>query len=124
MASITSDRGARDRRFRGPIMDTADYPTATFALTRAIELAPVPRDGVVTKYAATGDLTLHGTTHAVSIPLAAQRVGNVIEVQGILTIAFADYDVDNPSLGPAHVGNRGQLEFVLRLRPSAQKETP
>ena len=84
----------------------------------------MPRDGVVTKYAATGDLTLHGTTHAVSIPLAAQRVGNVIEVQGILTIAFADYGIDNPSFGPAHVGNRGQLEFVLQLRPSTQKETP
>jgi polyisoprenoid-binding protein YceI len=124
MASITSDRSARDSRFRGPIMDTADYPVATFALTRAIELAPVPSDGVVTKYAATGDLTLHGATRAVSIPLAAQRVGNTIEAQGIVTIAFADYNVDNPSVGPAHVGDRGQLEFVLKLRPSAQKETP
>ncbi len=42
MASVTSDRGERDRRFRGPIMDTSDYPVANFVLTRAIGLAPVP----------------------------------------------------------------------------------
>ncbi len=83
-----------------------------------------PRDGVVANYAATGDLTLDGTTHSVSIPLAARRAGKVIEVQGILTVVFADYHVANPSFGPAHVGDRGQLEFVLKLRPSPRKEAP
>ena len=34
MTSVTSDRSIRDDQFQGRIMDTADYPTATFALTK------------------------------------------------------------------------------------------
>jgi polyisoprenoid-binding protein YceI len=118
MTSVTSDRGERDGQFQGRIMDTADYPTATFVLTDPIELAPVPKDGIITRYSATGRLTLHGTPKAVTIPLTAKRIANVIEVQGILTITFADYNINNPSGGPASVGNAGQLEFLLTLRPS------
>ena len=53
---------SRDSQFQGRIMDTADFPTATFVLTNPIELAPVPKNGVVKTYSATGKLTLHGTT--------------------------------------------------------------
>jgi polyisoprenoid-binding protein YceI len=118
MASVTSDRSERDGQFQGRIMDTADYPTATFVLTDPIELAPIPKDGTITSYAATGKLTLHGTSRTVTIPLTAKRVANMIDVQGIVTVTFADYHIDNPSGGPASVGNSGQLEFLLALRPS------
>jgi polyisoprenoid-binding protein YceI len=118
MTSVTSDRSQRDGQFQGRIMDTADFPTATFALTSPIQLAPVPKDGVIKSYSATGKLTLHGTTKTVTIPLTTKRVGNVIQVQGILTVTFSDYNIDNPSGGPASVGNSGQLEFVLQLQPA------
>ena len=118
ITSVTSDRSERDGQFQGRIMDTADYPTASFVLASPIELAPVPKDGVIRDSSAAGKLTVHGTTQNVTIPLTAKRVGNVIEVQGILTIRFADYNIDNPSGGPARVGNAGQMEFVLQLQPS------
>jgi polyisoprenoid-binding protein YceI len=118
MTSVKSDRSIRDDQFQGRIMDTATYPTATFALTSPISLAPVPKDGVIKNYSATGNLTLHGTTKSVTIPLTAKRTDNVIAVQGILPITFSDYHVDNPSGGPASVGNVGQMEFVLQLQPS------
>ncbi len=115
LASITSGRSARDARFRDVIMDTTHFPTASFALTEPIALDPVPGDGVVVHYSATGTLTLHGTTRDVTIPLTAERTAGTIRVQGILSIAFRDYGVTNPSFGPAHVGDRGQLEFALLL---------
>jgi polyisoprenoid-binding protein YceI len=87
-------------------------------LTSPINLAPVPKNGVIKSYSATGKLTLHGTTKTVTIPLTTRRTGNVIQVQGILSITFADYGVNNPSGGPAQVGNTGQLEFLLQLQPS------
>jgi polyisoprenoid-binding protein YceI len=118
MTSVKSDRSIRDDQFQGRIMDTASYPTATFTLTQPISLAPVPKDGVIKSYSATGNLTLHGTTKSVTIPLTAKRTDNVIAVQGILPITFSDYHVDNPSGGPASVGNVGQMEFVLQLQPS------
>ena len=65
-----------------------------------------------------GDLMLHGTTKDATLTITARRVGNVIQVQGILSINFPDYNIDNPSGGPASVGNVGQMEFVLQLQPS------
>jgi len=118
MTSIASDRSVRDSQFQGRIMDTSTYPTATFVLTTPIDLQPVPKDGIIKSYAATGKLTLHGTTRTVTIPLTAKRVGNTLEVQGILTVTFSDYNIDNPSGGPASVGNSGQMEFLLALQPA------
>jgi hypothetical protein len=42
----------------------------------------------------------------------------MIAVQGILTVTFADYGIDNPSGGPASVGDSGQLEFLVQLQRS------
>jgi polyisoprenoid-binding protein YceI len=120
LTSVSSDRPARDSQFRGRIMGTAEYPTATFVLTKPIELAPIPGDGVVAHYSAAGKLTLHGTTRSVAVPLQAERSADRVAVQGILGIRFADYGVANPSLGPARVGGSGQLEFVLHF---SRKET-
>ncbi len=109
----------RDDQFRGRIMSTDQFPTATFELTQPIDLAPVPKDGVEKQYSATGQLTLHGTTKTVTIPLTAKRDGDVIAVQGILDVTFSDYGINNPSGGPASVGDTGQLEFLVQVRPSS-----
>jgi polyisoprenoid-binding protein YceI len=118
MTSVTSDRSQRDGQFQGRIMDTASYPTSSFVLTTPIQLTPVPKDGVIKTYQATGKLTLHGTTNSVTIPLNTKRSGSVIQVQGIFPITFSDYNIDNPSGGPASVGNSGQMEFLLQLQQS------
>ena len=65
-----------------------------------------------------GKLTLHGTTKTITMSLTARRTGNVIAVQGIVPVTFSDYGINNPSGGPASVGDSGQLEFVLQLQPS------
>jgi len=118
MTTVTSDKSQRDGQFQGRIMETSTYPTADFVLTKPINLAPVPKDGTVKQYPATGKLTLHGTTKTVTIPLNTKRTGDVIQVQGILSINFPDYNVNNPSGGPASVGDVGQMEFVLQLTPA------
>jgi polyisoprenoid-binding protein YceI len=118
MTSVTSDKSIRDGQFQGRIMDTADFPTATFTLTSPLDLGGVPKDGALKTYAAKGNLQLHGTTKSVTFTLTARRTGNVIAVQGDEPITFSDYGIDNPSGGPASVGDSGQLEFVLQLQPS------
>ena len=114
--SAFADR--RDDQFRGRIMNTDQFPTATFALTKPIDLAPVPKDGVAKKYSATGKLTLHGTTKAVTIPLTARRTDGVIAVQGITTVNFDDYGIGDAAGGPASsVDRSGEIEFVVQFRP-------
>ena len=52
-------------------------------------------------------------TKSVTFSLKAQRNGSAIEVNGSIPITFADYNVDNPSGGPAQVGDNGELEFLI-----------
>ena len=115
MTKVSSNRSQRDDQFQGRIMDTADFPTATFTLTSPIDLGTVPANGVKIAPKATGKLTLHGTTKTVTVSLTAERTGNVIQVSGSVPITFSDYSIGNPSGGPASVGNTGTLEFLLVL---------
>lgn len=118
MTTFASDSGQRDGQFQGRIMDTASFPTATFELTSPIELAPVPAVGVAKTYTANGKLTIHGTTKDVTFDLDTKRTGNSIAVQGSHEITFSDYNIDDPSGGPASVGDSGTLEFLLQFSPS------
>lgn len=115
MTKVSSNKSLRDNQFQTRIMDTAQYPTATFELTSPIAFGSVPADGVEIAPSATGKLTIHGTTRTVTIALSAKRVGNLIDVSAAVPITFADYGIDNPSGGPASVGNSGTLEFLLVL---------
>ena len=114
MDTIHSDKSQRDAQFDGRIMDTATYPTGTFALTSPISLAPVPAAGVVKSYPAHGKLTLHGTTRAVTFTLTAEREGTQIKVAGDIPVLFSDYNIANPSFaGFVTTQDHGLLEFLL-----------
>jgi polyisoprenoid-binding protein YceI len=115
MTQVSSDRSQRDGQFQGRIMDTANFPTATFTLTSPTDLGSIPAEGTKITPKATGKLTLHGTTNTVTLSLSAQRSGNTIQVSGSTPITFSDYNIDNPSGGPASVGDSGTLEFLLVL---------
>ena len=123
MTQVTSDEGRRDNQFRNRIMETSRFPTATFALTEPIELTSIPDNGVEVTVKATGELTLHGTTNTVTFDLLARRNSAQIEVNGTIPITFSDYEIDNPSGGPASVGDNGDLEFLLVLTKSESRLT-
>ena len=118
MTTISSGQAQRDGQFQGRIMETAEFPTGTFRLTKPIELGTPPKEGAQKTYSAVGTLTLHGTPKTVTISLDARRTANVIAVQGNVPVTFSDYGIDNPSGGPASVGDTGQMEFVLEFEPS------
>jgi polyisoprenoid-binding protein YceI len=118
MDTVHSDKSQRDAQFDGRIMDVAQYPTGTFALTSPIDLAPLPATGVIKSYTATGKLTLHGATRTVTFTLTAERGtakdGAQIEVVGHIPVLFSDYNVQNPSVGGfVTTQDHGLLEFLL-----------
>lgn len=115
MATMVSDEARRDNQFRGRIMDVQTHPTATFRLTRPVQLPPVPPDGQKVTVDVTGDLTLRGTTKNVTIRLTAERSGGSIRIAGGLPIVFQEWGIPNPSFGPARTEDRGELEFLLLL---------
>jgi polyisoprenoid-binding protein YceI len=113
MTRVQSDSGNRDNQFRGRIMDTSKFPTSTFTLTQPIDLGSVPAEGQAVSAKATGDLTLRGTTKPVTFDVQARRKDGTIEVSGSIPIVFADYNIPNPSFGPASTADNGTLEFLL-----------
>jgi polyisoprenoid-binding protein YceI len=114
MDTIHSDKSQRDGQFDGRIMDVAQYPTGTFTLTSPVDLAPLPAAGEVKTYTAHGQLTLHGTTRAVTVTLTAERTGSQIKVSGNIPVLFSDYNIQNPSFaGFVTTQDHGLLEFLL-----------
>jgi polyisoprenoid-binding protein YceI len=111
--SVTSDRTQRDNQFRGRIMDVASFPTATFALTRPIQLGRVPGNGQIITVKATGNLTLRGTTKPVTVTVKAVRTGNTVKISGAIPITFADWNIPNPSFGPVTTQDHGEIEFLV-----------
>ncbi|HEX5097146.1 MAG TPA: YceI family protein [Acidimicrobiia bacterium] len=115
MASVESDQSNRDDAYRGRIMNVDQFPTSTFELTTPIELGSIPEEGVAIHPQATGDITIHGVTKTVTIDLDAQLIDGKIEVVGHLPVKWSDFDIDDPSGGPATVTDNGQMEFKLVL---------
>jgi polyisoprenoid-binding protein YceI len=113
LTTVQSDESRRDGQFQGRIMETSQFPTATFAITEPIDLGSVPADGQTITVEATGELTLHNVTRPVTIELHAKRAGDTFAVDGSLPVTFSDYGIDNPSGGPANVGDDGALEVLL-----------
>ena len=114
VADITSDRSQRDEQFSGRIMDAAQFPTATFTLSRPIALGSVPAVGKTFTAKATGRLTMHGKTNSVSFPVEAKRSASSIAVTGDIPVKYGAYDIDNPSFGGfVSVGDSGTVEFLL-----------
>jgi polyisoprenoid-binding protein YceI len=120
MASVVSDQSQRNAQFDGRIMDVAKYPTSTLKLTAPIALGVVAPVGSKATYKATGDLTLHGVTRAVSFSLTTERTTDGIYALADLPIVFADWNISNPSLGGfVTTADTGTLEVLVDLTTGA-----
>ncbi len=114
LTALTSDDSRRDGALRRQALETNTYPTTTFTLTEPIPIDAVPAEGVALSVTATGDLTLHGVTREVRIPMEGQLVGDRVAVVGSLEIVFADYDMDTPSAFIVlAIDDHGIMEFQL-----------
>jgi polyisoprenoid-binding protein YceI len=119
LTQLTSDESRRDDRIRSSGLETDAFPEATFTLTEPIVFETEPEDGETVEVTASGDLTLHGVTRSVEIPIQARRTGDTIEVVGSLEITFADYDIAAPSFGGfVTVQDHGTIELQLTFVPA------
>ena len=120
MASVVSDQSQRNAQFDGRIMDVAQYPTATLQLTAPIALGTVPPLGAKTSYKASGMLDMHGVSRAVSFTLTTERTADGIYALADIPIAFAHWNISNPSVGGfVTTADSGTLEVLVYLTTGA-----
>jgi polyisoprenoid-binding protein YceI len=97
LTTLRSDQPMRDGQLGRQGIQTDRFPTATFVLGEPIELGSLPPEGELISATAVGDLTLHGVTRNVAIPLAAVQQGDVVGVAGSLTFTWEDFGMEQPS---------------------------
>ena len=116
LITLQSDESRRDGQLKRQALETDQFPTATFSLTQPIELGAVPADGVVINAKAIGDLTIHGVTKTVEIPVEALLSDDVVTVTGSIDILFADYSISRPtSFAVLSIADHGTMEFQLKF---------
>lgn len=113
MTALTTNNSRRDGPARNAL-GTSQFPTASFVLTSPIDLGDAATTGAKTSVTASGDLTVHGVTKSVQMPLEAQLTGNTIVVVGSLDVVFSDYGISAPTAPIVlSVDDHGQMELQL-----------
>jgi polyisoprenoid-binding protein YceI len=113
MQQLKSDESRRDNTQKTGGLETNSIPTATFKLTEPITLPATPAEGSSADVEAVGELTLHGVTKTVTIPLQTSLKDGRILVAGGADIVLADYSISPPSSGFVNVDDAGTFEVQL-----------
>ena len=114
LSTLASDDDRRDQQLQRQALETGAFPTATFVLTEPISLDSVPAEGQTIAVDATGELTVHGVTQTVTIPLQGAFVDGRVVVVGSTVLQLADYDIDAPeSMAVLSVDDEATLELQL-----------
>lgn len=117
LTTLKSDDDRRDGQLQRQALETGQFPQATFRLTSPIELGSTPADGQTITAMATGELTLHGVTRTVQVPIEARLSGDVVTVVGSIEIQFADFSIDQPtSFAVLSIEDHGTMELQLHFR--------
>jgi polyisoprenoid-binding protein YceI len=116
LTTLQSDESRRDDHIRTSGLETDAYPTTKFELTDDIVVPEAISDGSTVNADAQGDLTLHGVTRSVTIPLQIRLSGDSVEIVGSQVITLSDYEIDVSAFGGfVSVEDEGTIEFELSL---------
>ena len=119
LRGLESDDSRRDGALRRQSLETDTFPDAGFVLTSPVDLPPGVAGGEPFQVTVSGELTLHGVTRSIEVPLEAQLTDGRLAVVGSLPIAFADYDIEKPtSMLVLSVEDNGVMELLLVFEPA------
>ncbi|MDQ4149321.1 MAG: YceI family protein [Actinomycetota bacterium] len=119
MTQLRSDETRRDRALRERGLETDRYPVASFTAAGPIPIPEEALGGSTVRLELPGELTLHGVTRPVTIPVEARFSGGRAHVVGSMMIAMSDFDITPPNVANiVTVEPEGTLEFNLMLTKS------
>jgi polyisoprenoid-binding protein YceI len=117
LTTLASDQSMRDGQLGQQGVQTDQFPSATFVLTQPIELGSIAAEGTSVDITVVGDLTLHGVTKNVSIPMAAVQQGDIIGVSGSITFTWGDFGMTQPtSMRVVSLADDVTMEFQAFFR--------
>ncbi len=109
VASISTDAEKLTAHLKSPdFFDAKRYPQAKF-VSKSITAEKDSKD----KFTITGDLTMHGKTHAVTFPATTATAGGTTTVSGEFEINRHDWDI---SFGKGNVNDAVKLALTVKLK--------
>jgi polyisoprenoid-binding protein YceI len=96
MRNLRSDDNRRDTYLRRDSLQTATFTEAVFTLADPIPVSVTPAEGATMSTTATGDLTVHGVTKRVQVPVEGKLSGGKLVVVGSTRVALADFGIAKP----------------------------
>jgi polyisoprenoid-binding protein YceI len=103
------------------VLDVAQYPTIAFHSTAVVIRQ---RRGAALDLVVTGDLTLHGNTNPVSIPMRADVTASRVSAQGTLSIRQSDYGIRPVRVGGGLVSVKDGLTVDFTIVAGALPTPP
>ena len=114
VSKLTSDNGQRDNRIKTQGLESTQFPMATFVSTGTIDVPAEALTGATVKAQVAGDLTIHGATNRVDIPVDVALTAGTAQIVGSYTFPFGAFAMTPPSIGGfVTVENDATLEFKM-----------
>jgi polyisoprenoid-binding protein YceI len=119
VSKLQSDEARRDNRIRTDGLETDRFRTATFVSSGEVVAPADATSGKAFTADVTGDLTLHGVTRQVTIPVEARLDGGNLQVVGSYKFPMSMFEIDPPNVGGiVTVDPDATLEFKIVMTKS------
>jgi polyisoprenoid-binding protein YceI len=113
---LRSNEARRDRAIRERGLQTDMFPIASFVSAGPVAIPANADTGSKVSLDLPGDLTIHGVTRTVSIPIEARFSEGRLEVVGSYKFPMSDFEIQPPSVvNIVTVEPEGTMEFKLVL---------
>ncbi len=113
MASLTSSTSKTTQR---TVFDVSTYPTATVVLTGPITLGAIPAAGVVERFPAAANITMHGLTHPVHFTFSVERFAADVYVLADITFPYGIWSISAQGVPfLADLQSPATIEVLLHL---------
>ncbi|HEX9304284.1 MAG TPA: YceI family protein [Thermoanaerobaculia bacterium] len=118
-ASMRTGSQLRDRTLREKVLETDRFPEIVFELRRFTGDLSRFRPGETFSVEVAGDLTVHGKTAPVQLPVDVSVFPGAVVLRGSFPVHWKSYGLQDPSFPVvARVNEPMQVDFRLRAVPS------
>jgi polyisoprenoid-binding protein YceI len=100
LRTLVSDESRRDNFLYDNVLETGEFPLATFIVTGVAGLDAGLPDGEEVTFQLVGDLTLHGVTNPATWEVTAKRDGDSVTGSANTSFVLDDYEMEKPIVGP------------------------
>ena len=115
-SSFNSGNVIRDTNARLTVFESAKYPEIVFSLRRILEDLPSLAPGESLAMTLEGDLSMHGRTQSITVPIVLSRDSQRFQAVGEFAVLLSDFQMSRPSFLIWTIEDQVRLYFEIVFR--------